>query len=70
MESRISQNEINKDDIFEWSKQIINGLECLHSKEIIHGNIKPEYKLFYNKISENLWLNRNLLIEIFYSMKI
>lgn len=32
---------IKEDVVFEWTKQMIKGLEHLHSKNIIHKNLKP-----------------------------
>ena len=46
---KIDHTYFNERHVAEVISQILNGLKYLHSKSIIHGNIKPENVLFVSK---------------------
>jgi len=39
-----SSTKFDEDEIFLWTHQMIEGMKYLHSKEIIHMDIKPKYE--------------------------
>ena len=41
LEMTMKEEEITKENIFEWTIQILCGLRYLHNKGIIHRDLKP-----------------------------
>ena len=50
-----NKQQIDHETTFNWSLDIIHGLNYLHLNKIIHGTLKPKYIL--NKILIKIQLN-------------